>query len=97
MCLTPPRLGLMLVQTLLRDKYRCIFTGEYEMTFRNQADRSTPLNATNVAHIISQSLKDHITEYCPAVCDKVCDLMSHHNSMCIVLPLSLTGLGRQVP
>ncbi|TFY81523.1 hypothetical protein EWM64_g2485 [Hericium alpestre] len=56
--------------TLLRDNYRCVFTGGIDKESVQQAadvDPSAPLATTNVAHIISQSLSDNITGTTPAV------------------------------
>ncbi|KAI0712657.1 hypothetical protein C8Q76DRAFT_797492 [Earliella scabrosa] len=61
------------VLTLLRDNYRCVFTGRVDMDHEDIATDVGPLTKTtptNVAHIISQSLTEDISGVTPTVLAK---------------------------
>ncbi len=67
----------MLLQALLRDDHRCVFTGKvdtdcYIQQLAANVGPSTNVDVTNVAHIISQSLSENISGVTP----------NHQASMC---------------
>ncbi len=88
----------MLLQALLRDNHRCVFTGKVDMGCSRIAANivpSTRLTQTNVAHIISQSLRENIDGITPAHQAKVCMDGNVRRPFAHLLIGSLSGLGRQ--